>query len=144
MAEINGGQVVARQLKQAGIDTAFGVVAGPMIEVMAGMLAALGGIVALGFWAAARLGFPARDIVSGAGHDAVYVSRVVPTAMIFTPCFSARASRAGMCSCKCWKRVCAQCNCKESNSLFESENKVWTGRRVQDSGVPERMGSVMK
>ncbi|MBY0332841.1 MAG: Zn-dependent hydrolase [Acetobacteraceae bacterium] len=36
--------------------------------------------------AAARLGFPARDIVSGAGHDAVYVSRVVPTAMIFTPC----------------------------------------------------------
>jgi N-carbamoyl-L-amino-acid hydrolase len=27
-----------------------------------------------------------RDIVSGAGHDAVYVSRVVPTAMIFVPC----------------------------------------------------------
>ncbi|MDZ7726779.1 MAG: thiamine pyrophosphate-binding protein [Dehalococcoidia bacterium] len=37
MAELNGGQIVARQLKQAGIDTAFGVVAGPMIEVMAGM-----------------------------------------------------------------------------------------------------------
>ncbi|GAA0597103.1 Zn-dependent hydrolase [Craurococcus roseus] len=36
--------------------------------------------------AAARLGFPAREIVSGAGHDAVYVSRRVPTAMIFTPC----------------------------------------------------------
>ncbi len=36
--------------------------------------------------AAARLGLPARDIVSGAGHDAVYVSRRVPTAMIFTPC----------------------------------------------------------
>ncbi len=36
--------------------------------------------------AAARLGHPARDIVSGAGHDAVYVARHVPTAMIFTPC----------------------------------------------------------
>ncbi len=36
--------------------------------------------------AAARLGLPAREIVSGAGHDAVYVARSVPTAMIFTPC----------------------------------------------------------
>jgi len=36
--------------------------------------------------AAARLGLPAREIVSGAGHDAVYVARRVPTAMIFTPC----------------------------------------------------------
>lgn len=36
--------------------------------------------------AAARLGFKARDIVSGAGHDAVYVARHVPAAMIFTPC----------------------------------------------------------
>lgn len=37
MVEINGGRLVAKQLKQAGIDTAFGVVAGPMIEVMSGM-----------------------------------------------------------------------------------------------------------
>ncbi|WP_149536888.1 Zn-dependent hydrolase [Siccirubricoccus phaeus] len=36
--------------------------------------------------AAAKLGFPAREIISGAGHDAVYVARSVPTAMIFTPC----------------------------------------------------------
>jgi N-carbamoyl-L-amino-acid hydrolase len=36
--------------------------------------------------AAARGGYPAREIVSGAGHDAVYVARSVPTAMIFTPC----------------------------------------------------------
>ncbi|MCR0981299.1 Zn-dependent hydrolase [Roseomonas populi] len=36
--------------------------------------------------AAARLGLPARDIISGAGHDAIYVARRVPTAMIFTPC----------------------------------------------------------
>jgi N-carbamoyl-L-amino-acid hydrolase len=36
--------------------------------------------------AAARLGFPTREIVSGAGHDAVYVARRVPTAMVFVPC----------------------------------------------------------
>ena len=36
MAEINGGQITARQLRAAGIDTIFGVVAGPMIEVFAG------------------------------------------------------------------------------------------------------------
>ena len=33
-----------------------------------------------------RLGLSAREIVSGAGHDAVYMARVVPTAMIFVPC----------------------------------------------------------
>jgi N-carbamoyl-L-amino-acid hydrolase len=36
--------------------------------------------------ASARLGYSSREIVSGAGHDAVYVARHVPTAMIFTPC----------------------------------------------------------
>ncbi len=35
---------------------------------------------------AARLGYGTREIVSGAGHDAVYVARHIPTAMIFTPC----------------------------------------------------------
>lgn len=35
---------------------------------------------------AAKLGYTTREIVSGAGHDAVYVARHVPTAMIFTPC----------------------------------------------------------
>jgi len=35
---------------------------------------------------AAALGLPSREIVSGAGHDAVYMARVVPTAMIFVPC----------------------------------------------------------
>jgi N-carbamoyl-L-amino-acid hydrolase len=33
-----------------------------------------------------QLGLSAREIVSGAGHDAVYMARVVPTAMIFVPC----------------------------------------------------------
>jgi len=35
---------------------------------------------------AARAGYSTREIVSGAGHDAVYVARHIPTAMIFTPC----------------------------------------------------------
>ena len=36
MAEIHGGRITARQLKAAGVDTLFGVVAGPMIELFAG------------------------------------------------------------------------------------------------------------
>ncbi|AJY48966.1 MULTISPECIES: Zn-dependent hydrolase [Halomonadaceae] len=32
------------------------------------------------------LGIPYRDIETGAGHDAVFISRVAPTAMIFVPC----------------------------------------------------------
>jgi N-carbamoyl-L-amino-acid hydrolase len=36
--------------------------------------------------AAERLGVPHRDILSQAGHDAYYLSRIAPTAMIFTPC----------------------------------------------------------
>jgi len=34
----------------------------------------------------AARGYPAREIVSGPGHDSVYISRVAPTAMIFIPC----------------------------------------------------------
>ena len=36
--------------------------------------------------AAKSLGFSHRDIVSGAAHDAVYLARVAPTAMVFVPC----------------------------------------------------------
>jgi beta-ureidopropionase / N-carbamoyl-L-amino-acid hydrolase len=36
--------------------------------------------------AAAAQGYPHQDIVSGAGHDACYMARVAPTAMIFVPC----------------------------------------------------------
>jgi N-carbamoyl-L-amino-acid hydrolase len=36
--------------------------------------------------AAAELGYSAREITSGAGHDAVYMARVAPAAMVFTPC----------------------------------------------------------
>lgn len=31
-------------------------------------------------------GYPHQDIVSGAGHDAVYMARIAPSAMIFVPC----------------------------------------------------------
>jgi len=36
--------------------------------------------------AAAAQRYPHQDIVSGAGHDAVYMARMAPTAMIFVPC----------------------------------------------------------
>jgi N-carbamoyl-L-amino-acid hydrolase len=36
--------------------------------------------------AAAAQGYPHQDIISGAGHDAVYMARVAPAAMIFVPC----------------------------------------------------------
>ena len=36
--------------------------------------------------AADRLGYSHRDIVSGAGHDACWINRVAPTAMIMCPC----------------------------------------------------------
>jgi N-carbamoyl-L-amino-acid hydrolase len=36
--------------------------------------------------AAAAQDLPHQDIISGAGHDAVYMARVAPTAMIFVPC----------------------------------------------------------
>ncbi|HFD7038500.1 TPA: M20/M25/M40 family metallo-hydrolase, partial [Klebsiella oxytoca] len=36
--------------------------------------------------AAAELGYSARTIVSGAGHDTCYISKVAPASMIFIPC----------------------------------------------------------
>jgi N-carbamoyl-L-amino-acid hydrolase len=36
--------------------------------------------------AAERFGYPHRDMVSGAGHDACYLAQVAPTSMIFVPC----------------------------------------------------------
>ncbi|WP_454695473.1 allantoate amidohydrolase [Achromobacter aegrifaciens] len=35
---------------------------------------------------ASTLGLDSLDVISGAGHDAVYMARVAPTAMIFVPC----------------------------------------------------------
>ena len=36
--------------------------------------------------AAEQAGYPHMDIVSGAGHDAIYMARIAPTSMIFVPC----------------------------------------------------------
>jgi N-carbamoyl-L-amino-acid hydrolase len=36
--------------------------------------------------AAERFGYSHRDMVSGAGHDACYLSKVAPTSMVFIPC----------------------------------------------------------
>lgn len=35
---------------------------------------------------AAEAGLPARAMISGPGHDAAYIARIAPTAMIFVPC----------------------------------------------------------
>jgi hypothetical protein len=36
MAQVDGGVLAARQLKNCGIDTLFGVVAGPLIQLFSG------------------------------------------------------------------------------------------------------------
>ena len=36
--------------------------------------------------AAQAQGYSSMDVISGAGHDAVYLARVAPTAMVFVPC----------------------------------------------------------
>lgn len=36
--------------------------------------------------ATSRLGYSTMDVVSGAGHDAIYTARLAPSGMIFVPC----------------------------------------------------------
>ena len=36
--------------------------------------------------ATSKLGYTAMDVVSGAGHDAIYAARLAPAGMIFVPC----------------------------------------------------------
>ncbi len=36
--------------------------------------------------AAERIGYSHRDLISGAGHDACWINRVAPTAMVMCPC----------------------------------------------------------
>ncbi|HET6518863.1 MAG TPA: Zn-dependent hydrolase [Geminicoccaceae bacterium] len=45
-----------------------------------------GGCVAAVREAAARLGYRHQDMMTVAGHDAFYINRIAPTAMIFSPC----------------------------------------------------------
>ena len=78
--------------------------------------------------AAKLAGFSARDVVSGAGHDAAYVSRVAPTAMIFVPC------RGGI---------------SHNEAEFSSKEQCAAGAQVLlqavldfDRGLAERKGSL--
>ena len=43
-------------------------------------------ILEIGVHAAERLGLSHTNIVSGAGHDACWINRVAPTAMVMCPC----------------------------------------------------------
>ena len=36
--------------------------------------------------AADKLGYPSMEMISGAGHDAMYLAQIVPAGMIFVPC----------------------------------------------------------
>ena len=71
---------IARIAREGGLEVAVKKVFDyPPVPFDAGCVAAIRR-------AAERFGYSHRDIVSGAGHDACYISRVAPTAMIFTPC----------------------------------------------------------
>ena len=45
--------------------------------------------------AAERLGYTHRNIVSGAGHDACWINRVAPTAMVMCPCVDGLSPQRG-------------------------------------------------
>ena len=63
-----------------GLEVEFEKVGGfDPVEFDAGCVASVRG-------AAERLGYSHRDIISGAGHDACWINRVAPTAMVMCPC----------------------------------------------------------
>ena len=65
---------------QMGLGIAFEKVGGfDPVEFDADCVSAVRG-------AAERLGYSHRDLISGAGHDACWINRVAPTAMVMCPC----------------------------------------------------------
>ncbi|MEX0276410.1 MAG: Zn-dependent hydrolase [Ruegeria sp.] len=74
-------RVAAQQIvDQMGLQVEFEKVGGfDPVEFDAGCVAAVRG-------AAERLGYSHKDIISGAGHDACWINRVAPTAMVMCPC----------------------------------------------------------
>ncbi|SLN64392.1 N-carbamoyl-L-amino acid hydrolase [Roseovarius gaetbuli] len=65
---------------QMGLSIAFEKVGGfDPVTFDEGCVAAVRG-------AAERLGYSHRDLISGAGHDACWINRVAPTAMVMCPC----------------------------------------------------------
>jgi len=72
-----GGQQIADEM---GLEIEFEKVGGfDPVEFDAGCVEAVRS-------AAERLGYSHRDIISGAGHDACWINRVAPTAMVMCPC----------------------------------------------------------
>ena len=66
--------------KELGLEVAFEKVGGfDPVEFDEGCVAAVRG-------AAERLGYGHMDLVSGAGHDACWINRVAPAAMVMCPC----------------------------------------------------------
>ncbi len=73
----SGGQAIADDL---GLGIAFEKVGGfDPVEFDEGCVTAVRN-------AAERLGYSHRDLISGAGHDACWINRVAPTAMVMCPC----------------------------------------------------------
>ena len=72
-----GGREICREL---GLEVEFEKVGGfDPVEFDAGCVGAIRN-------AAERFGYSHRNIVSGAGHDACWINRVAPTAMVMCPC----------------------------------------------------------
>ena len=78
--EVQLQEDAARICAEMGLEAAFEKVGGfDPVEFDADCVAAVRA-------AAERLGYSHRDIVSGAGHDACWINRVAPTAMVMCPC----------------------------------------------------------
>ncbi len=58
--------------------------------------------------AAERLGYTHRNIISGAGHDACWVNRVAPTAMVMCPCVDGLSHNEGEDISKEWSTAGAE------------------------------------
>ncbi len=85
-AEVLDGMVAALKAQIADISRRSGVAAEltptadfPPLHFHDDCVAAVQG-------AASRLGYSRREIVSGAGHDAIFLAEVAPAGMIFVPC----------------------------------------------------------
>lgn len=79
---------MAEQVKQAAREVAVDLGIGVAIEEVGAFdPTAFDEDLLAGLRAAAeRLGYSHRDMVSGAGHDACWVAKAMPSAMIFCPC----------------------------------------------------------
>lgn len=68
-----------------------------------------------------RLGYPALEMVSGAGHDTSYVSQVAPAAMIFVPSIGGRshveAENTKWEDCEAGANVLLQCVLQSANEI---------------------------